>query len=140
MSLFVVSASLLALLGIAPAPTTLVTPATGSGVYDFELRRLVDGVYVAVRPDVFRQPVEGNLVFIVNAEDVVVVDAGGTTASAESAIKLLRSVTDKPVRYLVNTHWHGDHNLGNAAFLKAYPGVEIVAHPNTIAARLSLAL
>jgi glyoxylase-like metal-dependent hydrolase (beta-lactamase superfamily II) len=125
--------SLAALLAIASAPTTVVTPATGSGVYDFELRRLVDGIYVAVRPDVFRQPVEGNLTFIVNAEDVVVVDAGGTMASAESAIKLLRSVTDKPVRYLVNTHWHGDHNLGNAAFLKAYPGVEIVAHPNTIA-------
>ena len=133
MSLSVVGVSLLALLGVAPAPTTLVTPATGAGVYDFELRRLVDGVYVAVRPDVFRQPVEGNLVFIVNADDVVVVDAGGTTASAESAIQLLRTVTDKPVRYLVNTHWHGDHNLGNAAFLKAHPGVEIVAHPNTIA-------
>jgi glyoxylase-like metal-dependent hydrolase (beta-lactamase superfamily II) len=133
MSLSVVGASLLALLGVAPAPTTLVAPATGPGIYDFELRRLVEGVYVAVRPDVFRQPVEGNLTFIVNAEDVVVVDAGGTTASAESAIKLLRSVTDKPVRYLINTHWHGDHNLGNGAFLKAYPGVEIVAHPNTIA-------
>jgi glyoxylase-like metal-dependent hydrolase (beta-lactamase superfamily II) len=133
MSLSVVGASLLALLGVAPAPTTLVAPATGPGIYDFELRRLVEGVYVAVRPDVFRQPVEGNLAFIINAEDVVVVDAGGTTASAESAIKLLRSVTDKPVRYLINTHWHGDHNLGNGAFLKAYPGVEIVAHPNTIA-------
>lgn len=127
-SLFAGALALLA----APAPA-LVLPATGPGVYDFELRRVAEGVYVAVRPDVFRQPVEGNLVFIVNKDDVVVVDAGGTTASAESAIKLLRSVTDKPVRYLVNSHWHGDHNLGNGAFLAAYPGVEIVAHPNTIA-------
>src|SRR5687768_17093568 len=96
----VLGASLLALVAVAPAPTTVVAPATGPGVYDFELRRLVDGIYVAVRPDVFRQPVEGNLTFIVNADDVVVVDAGGTQASAESAIKLLRTVTDKPVRYL----------------------------------------
>ena len=130
----VFGASVLALLAAAPgpAPTTVVAPATGPGVYDFELRRLEEGIYVAVRPDVFRQPVEGNLTFIVNAEDVVVVDAGGTQASAESAIKLLRTVTDKPVRYLVNTHWHGDHHLGNVTFLKAYPGVEIVAHPRTI--------
>ena len=133
MFLSTIGASVLAALAMAPAPTTVVTPATGPGVYDFELRRLVDGIYIAVRPDVFRQPVEGNLTFIVNADDVVVVDAGGTRASAESAIKLLRSVTDKPVRYVVNTHWHGDHNLGNGAFLEAYPGVEIVAHPNTIA-------
>jgi glyoxylase-like metal-dependent hydrolase (beta-lactamase superfamily II) len=134
MILSALGASLFGLLAVAPAPATLVTPATGNGVYDFELRRVADGVYVAVRPDVFRQPVEGNLTFIVNADDVVVVDAGGTQASAESAIKLLRSVTDKPVRYLVNTHWHGDHNLGNAAFRRAWPGVEIVAHPNTVAA------
>jgi glyoxylase-like metal-dependent hydrolase (beta-lactamase superfamily II) len=129
----VLGASLLSLVALAPAPTTVVAPATGPGVYDFELRRLADGIYVAVRPDVFRQPVEGNLTFLVHADDVVVVDAGGTQASAESAIKLLRTVTDKPVRYVVNTHWHGDHNLGNAAFVKAYPGVEIVAHPRTIA-------
>jgi glyoxylase-like metal-dependent hydrolase (beta-lactamase superfamily II) len=134
MSLSVTGASLLAMLAAAPARGTLVVPATGTGVYDYELRRVADGIHVAVRPDVFRQPVEGNLTFIVNADDVVVVDAGGTQASAESAIKLLRAVTDKPVRYLVNTHWHGDHNLGNAAFAAAYPGVEIVAHPNTIAA------
>jgi glyoxylase-like metal-dependent hydrolase (beta-lactamase superfamily II) len=128
---FVATGALAALLATAPAP--VVTPATGSGVYDFELRRVVEGVYVAVRPDVFRQPVEGNLVFIVNDADVVVVDAGGTQASAESAIELLRSVTTKPVRYLVNTHWHGDHNLGNPAWARAYPGLEIVAHPHTVA-------
>ncbi|HEY7511299.1 MAG TPA: MBL fold metallo-hydrolase [Vicinamibacteria bacterium] len=134
MSLFAAGASVALLLAAAPAPDAVVAPATGPGVYDFELRRVAEGVYVAVRPDVFRQPVEGNLTFIVNQADVFVVDAGGTQASAESAIKLLRSVTEKPVRYLVNTHWHGDHNLGNPAWLEAYPGVEILAHPNTIAA------
>ncbi len=115
---------------IAAAPT-LVVPATGAGVFDRELHRIGEGVYVAVRPDVFRQPVEPNLGFVVNDRDVLVIDTGGGRASAESALKLLRQVTDKPVRYVVNTHWHGDHNLGNAVFLEAFPGAEVISQART---------
>ena len=122
-----------AVLAAAPAPT-LVAPATGQGVFDYELHKVADGVYVAIRPDVFRQPVDGNVTFIVNEMDVVVVDSGGTVASAESVIRLLRTVTDKPVRYLVNTHWHGDHNLGNVVFRREYPGAEIISTGNTAVA------
>jgi len=42
-------ASLLALVALAVVPTTLVAPAIGTGVYDFELRRVADGIYVASR-------------------------------------------------------------------------------------------
>jgi glyoxylase-like metal-dependent hydrolase (beta-lactamase superfamily II) len=132
-------ALLFALLAADPAPrvnadgTTTVVPATGPGVFDYELRRVAEGVYVAVRPDVFRQPVDGNVVLIVNEADVVAVDSGGTVASAEGVIRLLRAVTNKPVRYVLNTHWHGDHNLGNQVFVREFPGVEIVAHPATAA-------
>lgn len=118
------------LMAAAPA-ATLVAPAAGSGVFDRELHQLAEGVYVAVRPDVFRQPVEPNIGFVVSEQDVVVIDAGGGQASAESALKLLRGVTDKPVRYVVNTHWHGDHNLGNTVFLKAFPGAEVISQART---------
>ncbi len=113
------------------AASTLVVPATGSGVFDRELHRIEEGVYVAVHPDVFRQPVEANLGFVVSDRDVLVIDTGGGRASAESALKLLRQVTDKPVRYVVNTHWHGDHNLGNVVFLEAFPGAEVISDPRT---------
>lgn len=83
--------SRLALVAPASAPTTLGAPATGTGVYDFELRRVADGIYVAVRPDVFRQPVEGNLTFIVNADDVVVVPASSPLAAAPRAHRAARS-------------------------------------------------
>jgi len=125
----------LTLLGAALPPLwaqTLVAPATGTGVFDHELYRVAEGVYVAVRPDVFRQPVDANIAFVVGDEDVVVVDSGGGVAAAESALRLLRQVTDRPVRYLVNTHWHGDHVLGNRVFLEAFPGAEVVGHSKTV--------
>ncbi len=56
------------------AASTLVVPATGPGVFDRELHQVAEGVYVAVRPDVLRQPVEPNLGFVVNEKDVVVID------------------------------------------------------------------
>ena len=112
-------------LGAASAAESFGAP-TGSGPFDRALAEVAPGVYVAARPDVFRTPVDGNISFIVNDADVMVVDAGGTEQSAESAIKLLRGITDKPVRYIVISHWHGDHNLGLTAWLRAYPGLEVV--------------
>ena len=102
-----------------------------STVFDLEIKPLAQGIYVLQRPDVLRQPVEPNALVIVNHDDVVVVDPGGVPASAESAIRLIRSVTGKPVAVLVNTHWHGDHVLGNQVYTREFPGVRIVAHVNT---------
>lgn len=77
--------------------------------------------------------VDGTAVVIINANDVVVVDAQGTPATARRVIDGIRRLTALPVRYVVNTHWHGDHWLGNQAYRDAFPQVEFIAHPNTIA-------
>jgi glyoxylase-like metal-dependent hydrolase (beta-lactamase superfamily II) len=95
------------------------------------VRRIAPDVYVASRPEVLRYWVEGNVTIIVNQADVVVVDASGTPEMARNVIAEIRKITRKPVRYLINTHGHGDHTLGNQAYAAAYPGVEIVAHPET---------
>ena len=116
------------------AACLLAVPASAlaaGGVFDLEIKPLKDGLYVLQRPDVLRQPVEPNALVIVNRDDVVVVDPGGVPLSAENAIRLIRSVTDKPVSVLVNTHWHGDHVLGNQVYRREFPGVRIVAHANT---------
>lgn len=124
-------------LGLAAA---LLTGAAGAeyaapaarGVYELERVELAPGVHLLRRPDVFRQPVEPNLLVIENAADLVVVDAGGSPKTAENAIALIRGFTAKPVSVLINTHWHGDHTLGNAVFRREYPGLRIVAHRNTV--------
>jgi glyoxylase-like metal-dependent hydrolase (beta-lactamase superfamily II) len=91
----------------------------------FAVEKLADGIYAAIRTDPPGLMVDANSLFIVNDNDVVVVDA--PEASAEM-IQALRKITSKPVSFLVNTHWHDDHVIGNAAWRKAYPGVRFIGH------------
>lgn len=103
-------------------------PAPGPG---FELVRVADGVYAGIRTEPSRNVVNGNATIIVNERDVVVVDANGTPAAARETIAAIRRLTRKPVRYLITTHWHDDHTMGNQAYVDAYPGLQILAHPET---------
>ena len=105
--------------------------ASEAGVFDLQIRPLKPDLYVLERPDPLRQPVEPNALVIVNEADVVVVDAGGVPRSAENAIRLIRGITNKPVSAVVNTHWHGDHVLGNQVYRREFPNVRIIAHVNT---------
>jgi cyclase len=64
----------------------------------------------------------------VNDSDVLVTDSEGSPASARSLLEGVKSITDKPVRYLVDTHFHIDHAYGNAALP---PNVQIIGHEFT---------
>lgn len=108
--------------------------AWADDVYTVELRTLAPDVYLVQRPEPLREPVEPNALFIVSADDVIVFEGGGAPIVAERSIALIRSVTDKPVSHVINSHWHGDHNLGNQAYRAEFPDVKIVAHPETLAA------
>jgi glyoxylase-like metal-dependent hydrolase (beta-lactamase superfamily II) len=114
-----------------PTSTVPSPPPSSRSAWDLEISPLVTGIWVIRRPDVLRQPVEPNVTVIVNERDVVVVDGGGTPLAAENALRLIRTVTDKPVSMLVNTHWHGDHHMGNQVYRAAFPGLSIVSHANT---------
>lgn len=108
--------------------------AVAGDAYSVELVPLKADIYLVRRPDPLREPVEPNALFIVNADDVVVFEGGGAPLVAERTIALIRSVTGYPVSHVVNSHWHGDHNLGNQAYRTAFPDVKFVAHPETRAA------
>jgi glyoxylase-like metal-dependent hydrolase (beta-lactamase superfamily II) len=66
-----------------------------------------------------------NLVVIVNKDDVLIVDTGTSPAAARAFVADIKRLTDKPVRTVVNTHWHYDHTDGNSIF---GPEVQIIAH------------
>jgi cyclase len=75
--------------------------------------------------------VDGNSIAIVTDRDVVLFDATLLPASADTVLNELRQLTPKPVRYLVNSHWHPDHTGGNDEFAKAFPDLEIIASQPT---------
>lgn len=99
-----------------------------SALAEFEVQTLAEGVHAVVRREPPGLMVDANTVFIINEQDVVVVDANVGPASARATLVALRKLTPKPVRYVINTHWHDDHVLGNAVWRDAFPGVEFVAH------------
>lgn len=73
-----------------------------------------------------------NGAFIVTDDSVIVVDTHGSPASAAALIDDIARITDQPVRYVVNTHWHVDHHAGNEAYYQAFgDDVRFVAHHST---------
>ena len=61
------------------------------------------------------------------------VDAQFTRAATRETIAAIRRLTDKPLGYVINTHWHDDHVAGNQVYQDSFPSVRFVMHGNTAA-------
>jgi glyoxylase-like metal-dependent hydrolase (beta-lactamase superfamily II) len=97
----------------------------------FHVEKVSDGVYAAIRNNAPGLGADGTSVFIINDDDVVVVDTTGSLAGAREEIAALRKLTSKPVRYVINTHSHFDHVTGNQIYREAFPGLEIISSTAT---------
>ena len=80
-----------------------------------------------------QQP-DGNSVLIDAPDGWIVVDSGRTQAHVQALLERLRA-SGKPLRAIVNTHWHLDHIGGNRALRSAYPQARVIASEAIIAAR-----
>jgi cyclase len=92
---------------------------------------IADGVVLFVTPPYGEVGLDGNSVAIISSQGVLVFDSNGTPAAAEAVLAEIRRLTDQPVRYLVNSHWHWDHWYGSEVYRKAFPGVRIIAQEKT---------
>src|SRR5215475_5723096 len=103
----------------APAGTSHVGQA-------FRFNKVRDGVYHAIGTGALT--VVGNSSVIVNDNDVIVVDDHVSPAAAWVLINEIKKITNKPVRTVINTHFHFDHAHGNQVFDK---DVSIIGHEFT---------
>ena len=96
----------------------------GPPVADIPARQLSPHVWMIYSPDGFPTPenrgMMSNVIFVVTSVGVVVIDSGASLQIGQMAIRMIRKVTDKPVVAAFNSHYHGDHWLGNHAFVKAF--------------------
>jgi glyoxylase-like metal-dependent hydrolase (beta-lactamase superfamily II) len=104
----------------------LISAPSQNPAKNFKIEKLADDVYAVLRQDAVGFMVDANNVFIINDKDVVVVDANGAPGITREVVKALRRITPKPVRYVINTHWHDDHIRGNQAYRDAFAGVEFI--------------
>src|SRR5215470_8267925 len=98
----------------------------------FDVQKVAEGVYALIRKEPLGLWFEANNVFIINDDDVAVVDSNISVAATKEILAALRKLTPKPVRYVINTHWHEDHIIGNQVWREAFPGVEFIGHASAL--------
>jgi cyclase len=96
----------------------------------FDIKPMADGVYAAIAKPAYK--VNCNAAIILLGDSVLVVDTHSKPSAARALIEQIKKLTDKPVRYVVNTHFHWDHYQGNQAYPSSWPaGIEIISSQAT---------
>ncbi len=107
-----------------------------SMVRDYPVDRIAPHTYVIHGPlgypSVENQSFMNNPGFVVTDDGVVLIDPGSSVQAGRMVLKQIKTITDKPVTHVINTHVHGDHWLGNHAVVEVYPEAVLMAHPNMI--------
>ncbi len=115
--------------GSDPNDVDASAKGTGAGVVRSDthlFEEIASGVYFATGTG--KVNVGSNSMVVVNEDDVLLVDSHITADAARELIASVAAITDKPIRYLVNSHFHFDHAHGNQEFPE---GVEIIGHEYT---------
>lgn len=85
----------------------------------FELVEVKDGIYAAIAKPQYK--LNCNAAVIINEDDVLIVDSHSKPSAARALLKQIGKITSKPIRYVVNTHFHYDHARGNQAYFSGFP-------------------
>jgi glyoxylase-like metal-dependent hydrolase (beta-lactamase superfamily II) len=99
--------------------------AQTAGAETFELKKVGDGVWAGVAAA--RYKVNSNAAVIETNDGLVIVDSHSKPSAAQSLYKDVQGVTKKPVKKVINTHFHWDHWQGNQVYAQSNPGLEIIS-------------
>ena len=130
--------SIVAIIVCAACPALSAGKLAPSDGRNIEKVEIAPGIYqfTTLRDGYVRQL---NSVAIVNENDVVVFDTNTRPSSAQLILDEIRRITSKPVRYVVNSHWHPDHWSGNEVYVKAFPELQIIASEQMLGYMLNTA-
>ncbi len=95
-----------------------------SGAHRFE--KVTDSIYYATASGTMN--VGANSPILINDDEALIIDSEITPAAARALVADMKAITNKPVRYVVDSHYHYDHAFGNQIF---GPEVQVIGHVNT---------
>ncbi|MDH5785404.1 MAG: MBL fold metallo-hydrolase [Chromatiales bacterium] len=105
--------------------------AAGVDDYAMKAQKVADGVWAIISPAIsFPDPSNkgwnSNTAIVETSEGLLVFDTGSSETIGKALIKAIRAVSDRPIKWVINSHSHGDHWLGNGAFVAEKPA-EMIA-------------
>ena len=128
-----IAACLIAIAAVqaTPAPAqgvpTAAELARSTVTSTYEMVKVAEGVYSFIPPEAYGAWVSGNTTVVIGDSSALVVDPGHFPLAARRIIADIKRLTNRPVRYVVNTHWHPDHWTANSEYTSAFPGATIVS-------------
>jgi glyoxylase-like metal-dependent hydrolase (beta-lactamase superfamily II) len=99
----------------------------------FTVQEVAPQVWALIVKPTSNVPAVSNTAFFTLGDRVAIVDSHFTPAAARETARIVKIVTgNKPIHYLINTHWHPDHVQGNSTYSSFFPqALNIIAHTNT---------
>ena len=102
----------------------------------FVAREIDPKVHLLMTPDDWYAGAIGNVILIEQSDGFVVVDSGTSAGNGRAVVRYVRSLSNKPIKAVMITHWHNDHPQGVSAIRDAFPRVRIIATRGTEAGML----
>ncbi|MCW8879151.1 MAG: MBL fold metallo-hydrolase [Kangiellaceae bacterium] len=111
----VISIILLGICGALPSPAISASEKTEP----YRIEQVAPGVSVALKLAAHRF-IDSNVVILEGSTHRIVIDANDNLANADKLINYIQTSSRKPVKYVINTHWHSDHTLANQLYKNAF--------------------
>jgi cyclase len=110
--------------------TCLLASAVGAEnapKHTYQTVHVADGIVAFIASESNTGIVSGNCIAIIGDDGVLIVDSTSFPSHARQIIAEIKQMTKQPVRFLVHTHWHPDHLMGDGEFRAAFPGLAVIS-------------